>query len=339
MAMSGSTTSGEPRHISSRVDKRVLFLGIGFYDYEAEICRVLRGRGVEELCYVSTVQKDFLSRLLHRFRLNRLAQRRVARLRHATLRSTTTHNDTVFIIKGEGLTAQDIEYLKARNTKARFIVYLWDSLARIDNSELLLREFDNVWSFDRLDCQSDNRLKFRPSFYREAEVSQIEKEYDLSFIGWAHSDRLEILRTLRDMLRADGRVYFLKLYMGRFSYLIARYVSRRLKKSDRELITLRRLPYAECQRVTESSRAVLDISHPKQSGLTLRTFETLAAGTHLLTTNSDIANYLDIPASSYTIFDRAHPTLPITGDDEQLRVSLLPERYSIDSFIEELFNC
>ena len=41
----------------------------------------------------------------------------------------------------------------------------------------------------------------------------------------------------------------------------------------------------------DRSNIVLDISHPGQSGLTMRTFETIGAGKKLITTNADIKNY------------------------------------------------
>ena len=37
--------------------------------------------------------------------------------------------------------------------------------------------------------------------------------------------------------------------------------------------------------------AVLDIEHPKQVGLTMRTFEVLASGRKLITTNRSIINH------------------------------------------------
>ena len=48
---------------------------------------------------------------------------------------------------------------------------------------------------------------------------------------------------------------------------------------------------AEIVDVVRSSRAVLDIQHFKQTGLTMRTLETLGAGKKSIATNSDVREY------------------------------------------------
>lgn len=309
---------------------KILFSGIGFYDYEREIARELERRGAE-VTLVNPSRQTLWWRLANKLKFRSLAQWLRRRL---VMRLIEAHpnNDVVFVIKGEFLYQRELEALRRNNPRAEFKLYLWDSLERLDNAGELLAAFENVFSFDRVDCENNARLRFRPLFYREL-PSPCAPEYDLSFVGWGHSDRLEILRSLREQIRARGGSYCLKLYMGRFQYIKERYLTRRLSAADEELIITRPMSYADFQRVTSSSRMVLDIAHPRQSGLTMRTIEVLASGCHLVTTNGDIVNYGDIPASSYTVVDRANIVLP----QKFSQGDVLSERYSLQGFIDEMF--
>ncbi|MDA9199462.1 hypothetical protein N9O59_05390, partial [Schleiferiaceae bacterium] len=49
---------------------------------------------------------------------------------------------------------------------------------------------------------------------------------------------------------------------------------------------------------------VLDINHPEQRGLTMRTFEALGAGRKIITTNSEIKTYSFYDANNIFVIDR-----------------------------------
>lgn len=258
---------------------------------------------------------------------------RLRKLIKKKLRSSSVNNDIVFVIKGENLTQEDIAYLRNSNPQARFILYLWDSLVRHSNLDVLLSNFDEIRSFDRIDCLSSTRLKFRPLFYRVLPVIR-SKDFFLSFIGWMHSDRLAIVRSIRNQLKAQGQSYFIKLYMGKLSYFFARYFTRILNSDDRELITLKPIPYEEYQQITAASQIILDIAHPQQSGLTIRTIEALAAGCHLMTTNADIVNYPEISINDYTVFEREDPSLPL----QIFSTETISDYFSIEIFLKEVLD-
>ena len=86
--------------------------------------------------------------------------------------------------------------------------------------------------------------------------------------------------------------------------------------------------------------AVLDIQHPTQRGLTMRTFEALAAQTKLITTNSAIQYYDFYDPENIAIIDRESPVLP----DGFLDTPYAPvpkgvtDKYSINNWIRTLFG-
>ena len=318
--------------MSNLYDKRILFIGIGFYDYEQQLKSVMESEGAI-VQFIISVYRSFFSRFFNLLHLSLISKKIDARRLKKEIESTDNNNDIVFIIKGQNLQQSDIILLKKKNPNAKFVLYLWDSLIRHENKDLLLSSFDNIWSFDRIDCQNEPRIKFRPLFYRNIPKST-KKIYAVSFIGWMHSDRLAIVRKLKADCKKSGDSYFLKLYMAPFSYFMERYVKCNLTKNDRDLIILKPISYLEFQKITLLSNAVIDISHPLQSGLTIRTIETLACGCHLLTTNNDIINYLNIDSSQYTIIERNAPTIPC--GILTVRYNLLSDFYSIENFLFDI---
>lgn len=312
--------------------KQIIFIGIGFYDYEEIIKKYIEEQGAI-VNYINSCFNNFYSRFFKRIHMDKVATLYLQRLRTKQLRALPDNNDTIFVIKGENLSKEDLFYLKQHNPNAQFILYLWDSLIRHANKELLLENFDHIWSFDRKDCKENPLLKFRPLFYRNF-FQTTTKYYYLSFIGWMHSDRLTIVRSIRNQLKAQNKSYYIKLYMGKFSYFFARYIIHQLDSDDKELITLKPIPYEKYQHITAASNIVLDITHPLQSGLTMRTIETLVAGSYLMTTNADIANYPEISANNYTVFDRKYPILPTQIGN----IDSINNYFSIETFIKTIFN-
>ena len=80
--------------------------------------------------------------------------------------------------------------------------------------------------------------------------------------------------------------------------LVARFSTRRFCKGRGfananafEEISFTKRSAAEIVDVVRSSRAVLDIQHFKQTGLTMRTLETFGAGKKLITTNHEVKKY------------------------------------------------
>lgn len=319
--------------------KKILFIGIGFYDYDKLIAEKLRQNGAS-VCYISSVRKNRLANLFQRFGLKKIATTIIDNNRKKRIDQAARNADIIFTIKGENLNTRDLITLKKRNPDASWILYLWDSVARLENAELLFNFFPTIFSFDRLDCIRDKRLRFRPLFFRDLLDYEGQKDYDLSFIGWVHSDRLQLIRNFKTQLQNCQKRYFFKLYMGPFNYLIQRYIKGSIKKEDNDIITTRAIPYADFSQILSKSKCVLDIAHPLQSGLTMRTLETFTAGCKLLTTNTDIKNYPQINKSYYYILDRTNPRIPdeiLFGNAPQTEIKL-PRYFHIDTFLSEILN-
>lgn len=322
---------------NSLIGKRILFIGIGFYDYDQAIKIKLEELG-GEVTYVCSVCKNRLYRLLKSLGLQKLAIIYSSKIRRNNILKTQLNQDYIFIIKGECLEQTDIDLIKTRNPSSKSILYFWDDIQRINNRSILLDNFSNIWSFDSDDCIKYG-FKFRPLFYRDNIKANYKKKYLLSSIGWCHTNRLKIFREIACQLKKENKAYFLKLYVGYKTYFVNRYIKKTFLSSDEELLTTKPIKYSDVMKIISASIYVLDVPHPSQRGLSIRTIEALKLGCHVITTNTCICEYNDISSSNYTILFPNEPLLlPIFSEHQKSTLCGLSQRYSLNSFIQELFQ-
>ena len=148
--------------------KHILLLGIGFYDYETAISKELCRRGAK-VFFIDAVYKSFLKKILLRVSRH-LLQKIASNYLLNQIAKQSEDIDYIIIIKGDALREEHISLLKRKYPNTRMLLYLWDSINRISNSELLLKSFDRILTFDRVDAIKNN-LVFRPLFYRN-EIEQ-----------------------------------------------------------------------------------------------------------------------------------------------------------------------
>ena len=125
----------------------------------------------------------------------------------------------------------------------------------------------------------------------------------------------------------------------RQAFALKKIFDKNLKQFDRKKLSFKKLEHSEIGEIYRNTFAVLDINKPFQLGLTMRTFEALAAGKKLLTTNSDIENYPFYDAKNIHILDRNNLKIEagfFQTPFQKLDSEIL-EKMSLDSFISCLF--
>lgn len=270
------------------MNKKVLFIGIGFYDYEDAIRKKIEDFG-------ATVYYFTDKSIWERYRLLKIIAKifflndvnfASAQLSRILKKIDGEYFDYVFVIKGDRLTEEFVSKLKSNLSSAEFILYQWDSLVRIPSVLKLFPYFNKIFSFDRVDCLNDERLIFRPLFYRDECVAydSLEK-FDISFIGLLHSERYSYIDAISQWANQNHLNVFLYLTTG-WKIYFGNFFNRKLK-----FLHINRLSYKKVTSIIAASKSVLDISHPLQSGLTMRTIESIGLRKKIITTNSDIVNY------------------------------------------------
>lgn len=250
--------------------------------------------------------------------------------------------DYIFFINMEAANRNCIRILKNVNMNAKFILYMWDSLKN-KPIKALLNEFDKVYSFDKDDCINMG-MKFRPLFYIpdfSISANKGDLEYDISFVGTVHSDRVKIICQLMDYCNQHSISYFWYLYVqGKMMFIFRWITDSYFRRIDKKYIHLTPMKTDEFVQIVEKSKCILDINHPKQTGLTMRTIEMVGKGKKILTTNENIKEYDFYNPTNQLYLDRNRINLDtklFSGDYVPVSDELY-QKYSLNGWIEEIFN-
>jgi len=247
--------------------------------------------------------------------------------------------DFIFVIKGDKLEANFLKRLKELNPNAKMVLYLWDDIKRIPNFFSNRMFFDKIYTFDRYDMKEYN-LEFLPLFFcKDFVYNDNKKTIDVYFSGWDHSDRREILERMRTFFLDNHLNYYYYIYTGRGAVF-----RRKLKqldfKKEPEYIKYKTLSLDKNAELTKSSKVLIDIQHPSQKGLTMRTFEALASKSKLITTNKDIMNYDFYTSDNIAVIDRENPMIDLDffiSPYQEIGMEIV-EKYSLENWVKTIFN-
>lgn len=252
--------------------------------------------------------------------------------------------DYIFFIKGESFSYNNLATLLSAHPEAKSIVYHWDSIANNNNALNLLDLFDSQYTFDRKDCKN-LKISFLPLFYfddyKKVKEQSEEYEYELLFVGTAHSDRYRIIREVTTQFEKAGkRCYTYFFFQGRlmfYKYYLQHKEARGIRRDEVHYESIEKKELLDLYR---KSRIVIDVCHPKQTGLTLRCIETLGAGRKLITTNKDIINYDFYNPKNILVIDSESPQIP--SEFMETEYEPLPEaiyeKYSLSSWLDTIFK-
>lgn len=220
--------------------------------------------------------------------------------------------DLIFIVKGEGLSPNFLKALRARYPNSHVVLYLFDNLANCKYMELKFPYIDEIFSFDPLDCKAMQQFKYRPLFFLNEYLGTDAKEQNhrLFFLGTLNGDRPKIIyKVLASLTRNVVCDYWLYV-RNRLELVIRRVFDRYLRKLDASRLLFTPMSFETIKSNLNRCDAVLDIEHPKQTGLTMRTFEVIASGKKLITTNGMIKDHDFYDPARICIIDRHAPSIP-----------------------------
>lgn len=250
--------------------------------------------------------------------------------------------DQILIIKGEGVSEATITKMRASYPMAKIVFYLWDSLANTPGAARKTLLCDASFSFDPVDCDRHAHLKYLPLFYSKKTDNTTYIPGFAAFIGTLHSDRYQLINMLgKEIERINGIKPFLYFYYpNRWIFAILKSMKKTfmtIRISDLHYEPVSREQYEKIQSAAE---IVIDICHPKQSGLTMRTIEALGAGKKLITNNKTVCrSEFYRPENCYVI--EGQPTDDfayfLKSSYQQLEESII-EKYHIDSWLHTLLT-
>ncbi len=252
-----------------------------------------------------------------------------------------THYDIILVVNGQTLSSQWLQRLRTQFPTARTVLYMWDSIENRRGAVKNLPQFDALFTFDPLNSRQFG-MRLRPLFFVKGfeRVPTLDFDYHLSFIGTAHTDRYAVIDRLRRHLASEVRAYwylYLQAPWVYHAYRFAKPAMRRARPNEFQFVPLDK---SKLQDVFARSRAIVDIEHPRQRGLTMRTFETMGSFKKLITTNTQVREYDFYRKENICVIDRSAPRLPAHFLESPF-VPLAGEiyrRYSIEGWLDEVLQ-
>lgn len=323
--------------------KSILFFSPQFFNYEKEIKKALENLGATVMWFDDRPSNNFISKALIRINRNFIS-RKIENYYNDILKKLKTDKlqfDYALFLNPESITINSLQAFKKEFSQAKFILYMWDSFQNRKSTLELLPFFNSKFTFDAIDAKKYDII-LRPLFYIDLyNEKQIDKPiYDLLFTGTAHTDRYKFVNNITDQFSKEIKVKLYFFLSSKMLFWTKKIFDKNFREVKYENISFTALTHKDNSDLVHMSKVILDINHPKQIGLTMRTLEVLGAQRKLITTNKDVVNYDFYDKKNILLVDRLNPVI----EEDFLTEPFIPSnkdilrKYSIRGWINDLFD-
>lgn len=325
--------------------KRILFLAPVFFGYELKIKLKMEEMGAIVDFYDVRSVTSAKARALLKISPNIFINKTNMYYEEILRNNKDKNYDYVFIIKCDMITSKILEQMKSTFKSAKFCLYLWDSVNNIPGIKSKFKYFDKILSFDRSDASKYNEIVFRPLFYLdeyrkiEDNDNSIENEIDLSFLGTIHSDRYAIINKIEKFCGENNlNIFTFKYLQSKYIYYFYKIIKKEFRNTKLSDFSFEKMNAIDILNIVSKSRVILDIEHPKQTGLTIRTIEMIGMKKKLITTNKDIINYDFYNSQNIAVIKRDNIKLPIKFFESEYKNldKDVYDKYSIQNWIRDV---
>lgn len=265
--------------------KNILFIAPSYFGIQEKIKRCLEEQGYQ-VFYINDSNNSFFNNIIRKIPY---IEKEIRSQKRKKIEKIVQNNsiDTLFVIRGSQLGYNDWCTFFEHTNIPQKIMYQWDSV-RNYNYIQQVKFYDKVITFDRKDSIEYN-LSYFPLFWEKSRFKEDKKEckdIDLLFVGIWHSDRTQILNQVFKQAKENGLRTYIKVFYPFYLYIWLRYVKK--IKINSSFLTFKSVSPSKMDTLYHKAKCIIDINHPSQTGLTMRTMETIGHGKKLLTTNSYI---------------------------------------------------
>lgn len=324
---------------------RILFFAPAFFGYEYKIADKMKELGNEVFLYDERSVASSFERALLKIS-PAIFKRKTEKYYRDIIEQYGDDIDIVLFIKGEMVTECILKEMKSRFSKAKFHLYLYDSLRNVKGIEGKLEYFDKIYSFDRKDCLNNSNIHFRPLFFCDEYISDVKYsdiKWDISFCGTIHSDRYDIIRKIQKYSESAGlKLYFYGYLQSKFIYYYYKLLKKSFKHTKSSDFRFDKISSGEIAQIVDDSNAILDIQHPNQTGLTMRTIEMVGMRKKIVTTNQEISEYDFYNSNNILIIDRELTKISRIKDFLAKKYQEIDEKiynkYSLECWVDDVLE-
>lgn len=265
--------------------KRVLYIGLDYYHYPKMICQEIENIGYQVDFFQIEPRNLFYK--VSRYLAKKWYKNYIDKYHKNIIEKTKTiHYDKVFFITTHFMSSNNLKTLRKIHSSAQFIAYHWDSISQYNYLDTNVF-FDKVYSFDRVDCEIYG-INYLPLFasgnYSKVINANVLPDIDIYTVGSiVQPERYILVNKFKEFcIKNNITFYFyLKVTPVTFFKLL-------MKGIIPKNVSFTSINTKKMQSVIARSRAVLDVTNHKQSGLAMRVIENIYIGKKIVTTNENI---------------------------------------------------
>ncbi len=235
--------------------------------------------------------------------------------------------DLILTIKGDFIDNKSI--IEFKNHAKKSIAFFNDAISRYTNIKNVLTLFDEVYSFEKKDCEKYN-LKFKTNFiYQQNKKNKEKYKYQLFNIS-SKDKRTKIILKIASALQKIDIKYKIIIFDNK----------KKLSKSSGVKIIEKPIPLENVNQFIDESKALLDIHRVKQDGLSFRVFESLGREKKLISTNRDLKNYDFYNQENILIIEGENFEIPkYFFDSKYIPIpEMILNKYLIENWVETFLN-
>lgn len=313
--------------------KKILFVAYNYFNYNIEIKNKLENLGAEVDMFEQVKYSLFYTILLRM----RLGEKYMGYLANRIINIAKQKKyNYVFVLE---IKQQESFYQKLRELQptAKFILYYWDSVKFYDYRPFL-KFFHKTYSFDLKDANTNENIEYLPLFFIDA-YAKIRKEsvtkykYDLLQVASFGEERYNKMKKFISSSGIDtSKIYI--CYVTTF----ANYFALMLKGYDMSWISWKNRSQKEITDLYKQSKCILDFDKKQQSGLSMRTIESMGAGKKIVTANKNLKiEPIYTPDNIFILGDDKIEELKIFLDKKFNYLEKI-EDYSLQNWCLKLFD-
>lgn len=320
--------------------KSVLFISLGFYSYDDMIQEEIKRKGYEVDRFVPLGNYTLADKVQNVLTRGKHAENKAFNRQKKFFMRNEKMYDYVFVIVGKDLDPEIFGQFRKKQKKAKFILYLWDDASRVKGFEENKVYYDEIYSFE-IENEDASDMKYLPLFYTDLYAYKGEnKKYLMNMIGEMHSNRIEIWDKVAKQCHIEtdkAYLYLIATTAGQFFQALLPSDNRWMKL---KYVHVKKTKLDKIVDVMKHSKIALDVQYASQTGLTIRTLESMAAHTKLITTNEHVKKYDFYQYGNICVIDRENPVVPHSFFEEEYRE--IPEeiinKYSLSHWVSVIFK-
>lgn len=318
--------------------KRVIVFYPDFFGYGETIAHAMQRMGMKTALYNSKSVRSAWGRALFKLFPEVVLKSSNQYFRAIYRKYQNVKIDFMLVI--ERLPIWFLKEMKRTHPQMQLILYMDDSIKNLKTIERRFSLFDRILSFDQQDAKQHEKILFRPLFYSVKEQRcSVQYPYDVCFIGTCHSDRYRIVKRISEQCER-GRFYGYLYLQSRFMYYFYKIVNKDYRNAKQSEFSFQKMEYQKNIQIENASKVILDIQHPGQSGLTMRTIEMIGLKKKIITTNRDIVHYDFYRPANIQVIDRKDPVIDLQFF--QVPYEELPDevykKYEINQWIKDVLG-